>query len=374
MANFRRVRRSPGARIIEASSSCEAEGKRFQGSDKGSTEIARPLSFSSIVRHCRQGWIQMTALWYNASVYVKQSSRTTAGLLFLALALRLFIFSGLSFGDVSTMTKQSSSYQSQPRYVILRNSDYDKVDRVHLGNIIGLDSNPQRFLNGTTAHRSQGKYKGPGKKETFENFDCKAQYPWQMMSFPSCNTLYEYAFSILLEGGKLIANGYFRDIWHVEVGFLPPTDVALKTLRYQHDYTHRNYDRHRRDAVATDRLTKSPHVLDIWGFCGNSGLYEYGSGGDIRHAIWSHKRKDKSRPPLSKAEKLSIGKYFIIYIIVHISLCYNSPKPSLNAHIFSISSRFLSNASGQRACGCAQFGNRRTACHCPHRHLSCTVY
>lgn len=80
-------------------------------------------------------------------------------------------------------------------------------------------------------------------------------------------------------------------------------DVFSKS--YEHDFTHPNYDRHRRDAVAMERLTKSPFVLDIYGFCGNSGLFEFGNGGDIAGAIWP----DDNQPPNStKLEKLSMGK------------------------------------------------------------------
>jgi hypothetical protein len=55
-----------------------------------------------------------------------------------------------------------------------------------------------------------------------------------------------------------------------------------------------------------ERLTKSPFVLDIYGFCGNSGLFEFGSGGDISEAIWP----DNNEPAnLTKLQKLSMGKH-----------------------------------------------------------------
>ena len=48
----------------------------------------------------------------------------------------------------------------------------------------------------------------------------------------------------------------------------------------------RNYDRHRRDALAAERLTWSPNVIDIYSYCGNSGIYELAPGGDIEEVLW----------------------------------------------------------------------------------------
>jgi serine/threonine protein kinase len=57
-------------------------------------------------------------------------------------------------------------------------------------------------------------------------------------------------------------------------------------MRYEHEYEERNYDRHRRDAVAAERLAGSPYVMDIYGFCGNSGIFEFADGGSLYDSIW----------------------------------------------------------------------------------------
>ena len=129
-----------------------------------------------------------------------------------------------------------------------------------------------------------------GKPDKFENGDCLAQYEWQKSSFPTSNLLMEVDLTDLglnangEESLRLIANGYWRDVWKV----VDPagTPVVLKTIRYEHDYEERNYDRHRRDAVAMERLTSSPYVMDIYAFDGNSGLCEFGDGGSIEDQIW----------------------------------------------------------------------------------------
>lgn len=145
------------------------------------------------------------------------------------------------------------------------------------------------------------------RADVFETAECKAQYPWQLMQFPTCNTVFEYDLtSVFTESNhrmrvRLIANGYWRDVWKVNE-FNYSTKV-LKTLRYEHEYEGRNYDRHKRDALAMERMTKSPHVVDIYGFCGNSGLFQYAKGGDITDKIWPRHKKSN----LTMIDKLHIA-------------------------------------------------------------------
>jgi hypothetical protein len=149
--------------------------------------------------------------------------------------------------------------------------------------------------------------------DPLETDECRAQYSWQLTSFPTCNAIHESDLSDLpttnrkKEQVRLMTYGYYRDVW-----FIREFDGAkrvLKTLRYQHEFIARNYDRHRRDAVAMERLTKSPHVLDIYGYCGNSGLFEYADGGDISRVLWPSKKKPKN---ITQTEKLRIGKFHLI--------------------------------------------------------------
>ena len=46
------------------------------------------------------------------------------------------------------------------------------------------------------------------------------------------------------------------------------------TSRLQRDFLPEYYELHRRDAVAMERLTPSPYVMDIFGHCGQSSLTE----------------------------------------------------------------------------------------------------
>jgi len=136
--------------------------------------------------------------------------------------------------------------------------------------------------------------------------ECQPQYHWQTYVYPTCNALHEFDLASLNNHGKevvrLVANGYWRDVWIV-------TEVAtgmkrvVKTLRYEHDLTPRNYDRNRRDAMALERLTSSKHVVDVYGYCSTSGLFEFSDGGDIPAALWK-KAKQKTLKRRGEAEAL----------------------------------------------------------------------
>ena len=119
-----------------------------------------------------------------------------------------------------------------------------------------------------------------GRADTFETKNCVAQYEWQKSYYPSCNFLMEQD----LLHAEYLANGYWRDVWQVTSG---KEETILKTIRYEHDYTPRNYDRHRRDAVAMERLSSSKYILNIYGFCGNSGLFEFAKGGSLEDNVYS---------------------------------------------------------------------------------------
>lgn len=141
-----------------------------------------------------------------------------------------------------------------------------------------------------------------GRAEPLETEDCKAQYEWQKRSFPTCNLLFEFDLTDLGAHNGIrvqhIANGYWRDVFTVQEAFSQRR--VLKTRRMQHEFIARNYDRHRRDAVCMERLTSSPVVMDIYGFCGNSGLFEFANGGSITDAIWPRNGHDNTLTPLQK--------------------------------------------------------------------------
>lgn len=178
-----------------------------------------------------------------------------------------------------------------------------------------------------------------GSIDTFqdEGRDCGAQYDWQTTSFPTCNHLMELDMTYLVarpdvvddnshdtnnnatvankhpwsttwEPLRFIAHGYWRDVWKAEAIHnvaTPAEKIVLKTLRYQHDYKPRNYDRHRRDAVAMERLSSSEFIMDIYASCGNGGLFEFADGGSLEDSIWYSDEEETK--PWSSQERLVVA-------------------------------------------------------------------
>jgi hypothetical protein len=176
--------------------------------------------------------------------------------------------------------------------------------------------------------------------DQFESKRCKAQFDWQKTAYLTCNLHHELDMTMPLllsnninhisnndrqypqqpadtttdERLRLVANGYYRDVWvtndyyHADIAATAKAKnttvsnsnkIVLKTLRYEHDFDLRNWDRHRRDAIAMERLSASPFVLDVYASCGNSGLTEYAPGGSIKNALFP-KRPPKPPPPPPK--------------------------------------------------------------------------
>jgi len=105
---------------------------------------------------------------------------------------------------------------------------------------------------------------------------------WQLAYHPSCNMIHETDLSSFNNTGlKIVNNGAFRDVWRV-IEF-DGTFRVLKTLRYiaKRHFDHRNFDRHRRDAMAFEQLSSSSVVVNIYGHCSNSALFDFCDGGDL---------------------------------------------------------------------------------------------
>ncbi len=142
---------------------------------------------------------------------------------------------------------------------------------------------------------------------TMEKGKCTQMHDWQTSHNPTCNVIhesswgfayplgwnpeklpddYEFQQNRLFEDSneqlRLVAGGAFRWVWMIRE--YDGIRRALKTLRIDSNgknFDLRNFDRHRRDAVAMDQLTASPLVVDMYGFCSNTGIFDWGEGGDL---------------------------------------------------------------------------------------------
>ena len=116
--------------------------------------------------------------------------------------------------------------------------------------------------------------------------ECVPMHEWQKASYPNCNALH----AMELDEAIFVANGFFRDVWVVSTSAKGESEqVAVKTLRLRDssklDFDARNYHRHNVDAIAYERLTASTFVMNIFGYCGMSGIFEFAPGGDLSDAL-----------------------------------------------------------------------------------------
>jgi len=114
---------------------------------------------------------------------------------------------------------------------------------------------------------------------------CKHQYQWQTSSRPSCNKIHEgdWADRDSPHMPKRINHGGWVEIWKLHE--FDGSPLVLKSKLYDVDWTQRNFDRYRRDAVCLERMSSSPLILDIYGYCGVTAIIPYCDKGDLDRAI-----------------------------------------------------------------------------------------
>ncbi len=121
------------------------------------------------------------------------------------------------------------------------------------------------------------------------------RHPWQHLNeehdpHPKNPELSATMGIIKQEDIAFLGQGWFRAAWRMDVEGLEEYDdeedayyqkesVVLKTLRYERDFLEEYYELHRRDALAMERLTASPYVLDVYGYCGQSAINELANFG-----------------------------------------------------------------------------------------------
>ncbi len=262
----------------------------------------------------------------------------------------------LSHGDVllSTVhrlpTYESRDIPPSERYITPYPDDDGYVDRLE-------------------SVKKSKKYRN-NEREALEDDVCTAKHAWQADAYPTCNLLHEYELGQLTgmfgramrrklrkndgDGDELVrylASGYWRDVWmlskasgsfrngsstsddenvtiidntttlsnnEISSSNLEKEEITvLKTLRYKHEFTDRNYDRHRKDALASMRMSHSPNVVDIYAYCSNSAIFEYGKGGDVDAKIWPYDKEAGKYyvAVIPSLEKIDIGKYAIIVLL-----------------------------------------------------------
>lgn len=196
---------------------------------------------------------------------------------------------------------------------------YDDENRYPSKRQVEWSSRDESFQ---TQLRDSKKYKRE-MPEQRDNQVCKLPFDWQRKYIPTCNCIHEYDFTIFYtesstgvdENKRLIASGFWRDVWKIQDDGLQNEWVAAKTLRTVHPFTARNLDRHRRDALVTERTSSSPFTINMFAFCGHTVLTEYSNEGSLSDTIWpvvgncTLSSKDRFRYALDVAKGLVDMQY-----------------------------------------------------------------
>jgi hypothetical protein len=151
---------------------------------------------------------------------------------------------------------------------------------------------------------------------------CERQYEWETESYPTCNNIHEQDIVQQLSStmsssssmaqyensvqAELLAAGGYRNVWMIHNGTqLSPHDhenpVALKTLLYERDWYQVQFERHNLDALASMQLQASPYILNLYGYCGTSGMYEFAKGGNLKSYEKEHRGSLDSRAKMELA-------------------------------------------------------------------------
>ena len=127
---------------------------------------------------------------------------------------------------------------------------------------------------------------------------------WAKDYNPNCNVVHEVGIRNLvdssgLDTSRIVGNGSNRDVWAVRE--YDGTQRVLKTVQMEKKFNDMSlFDRNRRDAVASEQLSKSPYIMNIYGHCGYSAIYDFSDGGELSDIF-------QSESNITKEELLQIA-------------------------------------------------------------------
>jgi len=134
--------------------------------------------------------------------------------------------------------------------------------------------------------------------------ECVPMHEWQTKSYPNCNVMHEQTLTTIQTAStsRLLASGWWRMTFRT---YNQDEPIAYKTMRYERPLSKFVVDKHRIDAIIYDRMTKSEYIMDIYGYCGFAGLFEYAEAGqNLEELIFG---KENRNNPLSKLERLELA-------------------------------------------------------------------
>jgi hypothetical protein len=180
-------------------------------------------------------------------------------------------------------------------------------------------------------------YDGTMERRVFPQHDhddkCVPMADWQSTFYPTCNEFHAFDTSEALSDRNfwMLSNkGYWRYAWEVVENrtkqwtddswgeYSHDSSIVLRTFKLEHTYEEAFFENNRVDAIAMERLTKSPYVINMFGFCGMSVATEY-AGQNVGQVVDTLDPLDK----LELAKMIAQGVNDVHSIGGEVSLVHN---------------------------------------------------
>jgi hypothetical protein len=220
---------------------------------------------------------------------------------------------------------------------------------------------PSQRSSSSSSHHDDAHYDPTSSHQKDKDDACVPMASWQTLSFPSCNLFHEIdlthvpnnfhsttsssSSSFVLNATTtatsssihnhhynqdalyILGQGWFRITWQYDSyrrndnsNIWTMESVVLKTLRLDRDFSAEFYELHRRDALAMERLTFSPYVMNVHGYCGQSALNElanFNVGGMTRLEELSRRLRNQPHTPQVYLTKLTLA-YQLAMALYHV--------------------------------------------------------
>ena len=205
--------------------------------------------------------------------------------------------------------------------------------------------------------------------------ECVPIKAWQRMYYPSCNEIHgldmiHHSQSPGGDASLIGLDGYWRDAYKIDYGCRKfatnetaqcDESIILKTLKLRHDVEESQLEKNRIDSMAMERLTKSPHIIDLFGACGTSVLTEFADGENGRVGTLADKEKKRPLKRLRIARDIASGLADVHEIdgpgqatLAHFDVNLAnvvSVKKTLKLNDFNIAVPIRRNTTSGEACG-----------------------
>lgn len=145
--------------------------------------------------------------------------------------------------------------------------------------------------------------KYPSESNSASTDECISVSSWEADSYPNCNSIHEVDLSGAHLQGVLsfVASGGSNDVFQLHerqnasaalypdlvVKMLSPGKKHLPGIPHTSQYSKSNLDVVRRDALVSERLTRSAHVQSLLGYCGFSVVMPFADGGALAKILGS---------------------------------------------------------------------------------------